>query len=76
MINQQNTYNYKIVANGTTLDVYQDETIKISNNITELFDIGVLSSEFTNDIALPGTKINNDFFKHYYDFSIENIVKR
>lgn len=73
MINQQNSYNYKIVANGTTLDVYQDETIKISNNITELFDIGVLSSEFTNDIALPGTKINNNFFKHYYDFSIENI---
>lgn len=72
MINQLNSYDYKIVANGATLDVYQDETIKISNNITELFDIGILSSEFTNDIALPGTKVNNEFFKHYYDFSIEN----
>lgn len=72
MINQQNSYNYKIVANGIILDVYQDEVIKISNNIKELFDLGMLSAEYTNDIALPGTKVNNDFFKHYYDLSIEN----
>jgi hypothetical protein len=54
------------------LDIFDDEDITISNNITGLFDIGVLPSDFTRDITLPGSKINNAFFEHVYDISIEN----
>lgn len=72
MISQTNSYKYKIVANGITLDVFDNESIKISNNITELFDIGTLPSSITNNIDIPGSKNNNDFFKHYYDISIYN----
>lgn len=61
---------YRLIANGISLDLFNDETIKISNNITELFDISLLPSDLTQDITLPGSKINNQFFEHYYDISI------
>lgn len=63
---------YRLIANGEQLDVFQDEDLKISNNVTGLFDIGVLPSDFTRQITLPGTQKNNAFFEHVYDISIEN----
>jgi hypothetical protein len=63
---------YRLIANEQQLDVFEDEDLKISNNVTGLFDIGVLPSDFTRQITLPGTKVNNAFFEHVYDISIEN----
>jgi hypothetical protein len=66
---------YRIIAGdapGTQLDVFKDEDLKISNNVTGLFDIGTLPSDFTRQITLPGTKVNNAFFEHMYDISIAN----
>jgi len=54
------------------LDIFDDEDIKMSNNVTGLFDIGVLPSDFTRQITLPGTKVNNAFFEHVYDISIDS----
>jgi len=54
------------------LDLFQDEDYIINNNITGLFDIGLLPSDFTRQITLPGTKVNNAFFEHCYDISIDN----
>lgn len=54
------------------LDIFEDEDIKMSNNVTGLFDIGVLPSDFTRQITLPGTKVNNAFFEHVYDISIDS----
>jgi hypothetical protein len=69
-------FTFRLLAEGTNgyqqLDIFDDEDITISNNITGLFDIGVLPSDFTRDISLPGSKINNAFFEHMYDISIEN----
>ena len=62
---------FKLIARGTELDLFQDETIYLSNNVTGLFDIGKLPSDFTRQITLPGTKKNNDFFQHVYDISID-----
>jgi hypothetical protein len=61
---------FRLVANGTQLDLFHDEDYLISNNATGLFDIGVLPSDFTRQITLPGSKINNAFFEHCYDISI------
>ena len=55
---------------GTILDTFADEDIKISNNILDLFDIGQLPGTFTQQLTLPGTKINNAFFEQYYDISV------
>ena len=63
---------FKLVANDVTLDLFADEEIKVSDNVTGLFDIGDLPSDFTRTITLPGTKKNNDFFEHVYDISIVN----
>jgi hypothetical protein len=65
-------FTFRLVANGTQLDIFQDEDIKLSNNVTGLFDIGQLPSDFTRQITLPGTKVNNAFFEHVYDISIDN----
>ena len=62
----------KLVANGVILDLFQDEEIKISNNITNLFDIGAIPADFSRTIMLPGTKKNNAFFEHVYDISVSN----
>ena len=63
---------FQLVANGQTLDLFKDEEIKISDNVTGLFDIGELPSEFSRTITLPGTKKNNAFFEHVYDISVIN----
>ena len=65
-------FTFRLIANGTQLDTFDDEDILLSNNVTGLFDIGVLPSDFTRQITLPGTKVNNAFFEHVYDISIDN----
>ena len=63
---------YQLVANGVILDLYQDEIITLSNNSTQLFDLGQLPAEYTKQLTLPGSKKNNAFFEHVYDISIVN----
>ena len=65
-------FTFRLVANGQQLDIFDDEDILLSNNVTGLFDIGVLPSDFTRQITLPGTKVNNAFFEHVYDISIDS----
>jgi len=67
-----NLIGYKLVANGTILDIYKDEDIVVSNNITGIFDIGTLPADFSRTILIPGTKKNNAFFEHVYDISVVN----
>ena len=61
---------FQLVANGIILDLFKDEDIKLSNNVTGLFDLGVLPADFTRQITLPGSKKNNAFFEHVYDISV------
>jgi hypothetical protein len=63
---------FRLVANGVQLDLFKDEDIKVSDNITGLFDISSLPSDFTRQVTLPGTKKNNAFFEHVYDISVIN----
>jgi hypothetical protein len=62
----------RLIANGQQLDLFKDEEILLSDNVTGLFDLGVLPSDFTRQITVPGTKINNAFFEHVYDISIQS----
>ena len=65
-------FTFRLIANGTELDLFADEDYLISDNVTGLFDIGVLPADFTRQIMLPGSKTNNAFFEHVYDISIVN----
>jgi hypothetical protein len=64
--------NFQLVAgdNNVILDLFKDEDILLSDNVTGLFDLGTLPSDFTRQITLPGTKKNNAFFEHVYDISV------
>jgi hypothetical protein len=66
-----NTIAYKLVASGSILDLFDDEDILVSDNITGLFDVGVLPADFSRTIVLPATKKNNAFFEHAYDIAID-----
>ena len=65
-------FTFRLIANNQQLDLFSDEDILLSNNITGLFDLGILPSSFTREITLPGTKVNNAFFEHVYDISIDS----
>ena len=71
-VTNTNTIAYKLVANGEILDLFDDEDILLSDNITGLFDIGTLPVDFSRTIILPATKKNNAFFEHVYDISIDS----
>jgi hypothetical protein len=63
-------YYFRLIANGVELDTFDDEQVLVSNNSTGLFDIDKLPSDFTRQLTIPGSKRNNDFFKHAYDIDI------
>lgn len=75
-VNSSKGFNFRLLASGSNgyqqLDTFSDEEILVSNNVTGLFDLGVLPSDFTRQITIPGTKVNNAFFQHVYDISVEN----
>jgi hypothetical protein len=75
-VNSSKGFNFRLMASGsngfTELDLFKDEIITVSDNVTGLFDIGVLPSDFTRQILVPGTKKNNAFFEHVYDIAVEN----
>jgi hypothetical protein len=66
------SFTFRLIANGEQLDLFDDEDILLSNNVTGLFDIGLQPADFTRQITIPGTKKNNAFFEHYYDISIDS----
>jgi hypothetical protein len=71
-ITSTTAFTFRLIANGQQLDLFQDEDIQLSNNVTGLFDIGLQPADFTRQITLPGSKVNNAFFEHYYDISIDS----
>ena len=75
-VNSSKGFNFRLMASGSDgfvqLDTFSDEEILVSNNVTGLFDLGVLPSDFTRQITIPGTKVNNAFFQHVYDIAVEN----
>jgi len=44
----------------------------LSDNVTGLFDLGIIPADFTRQITLPGSKKNNAFFEHVYDISVQS----
>jgi hypothetical protein len=73
-ITSTQAFTFRLLAGNenTQLDLFNDEDIQLSNNVTGLFDIGLQPADFTRQITIPGTKTNNAFFEHYYDISIVN----
>lgn len=63
---------FQLVADGQILDLFKDEEILLSDNVTGIFDLGIIPADFTRQINLPGSKKNNAFFEHVYDISVQS----
>lgn len=62
---------FKIVSLGQTLDTYDDIDISLTYQIDDIEDITVKKSSFSKTIILPGTSVNNQYFKNIFDVNID-----
>jgi len=65
------SFKAKLVSGNVFLDMFKEEDVKVSNNITQLFDLGAVPSNFAQNFTLPATYKNNNFFENAYDISID-----
>ena len=53
-------------------DLFDDESISITQIIQDVKDISKIFTEFTKTFTIPATSDNNRLFKHYYNYDIDN----
>jgi len=54
----------------TRLDLFQDETISITDTIQDVRDIAKVFTQFSQAFSVPASKTNNKLFKHFYNADI------
>ena len=64
---------YRIITEQGELDTFGGESISLNYSIDDIFDLNKRNTSWTKTIDLPGTAINNKYFKHLYDVNIDNI---
>jgi hypothetical protein len=60
----------QLYIQDTRVDLFQDETISITDSIQNVQDISVVFTPFSKQFNLPASSTNNKLFKHYYNFDI------
>ncbi len=60
----------QLYVEGERLDMFQDESITISDSIANVKDISKIYTTYSRQFTLPASKTNNKIFKHYYNFDI------
>ena len=53
------------------VDLYSDVDVPITFNIADIKDITKKNASFSKTISIPGTKVNNDIFKHIYKINTD-----
>ena len=54
------------------VNLFQDETVSITQVIQDVKDISKIFTEFTKTFSIPADATNNKIFKHYYNYDIDN----
>jgi len=62
----------QLYIEGTRVDLFDDESVTLTNSIQQIKDIGKVFTSFSQTFSIPASKINNKLFKHYYNFDIVN----
>jgi len=62
----------QLYIQDTRVDLFQDETISITDSIQNVSDISKLFTPFSKQFNLPASQVNNKLFKHYYNFNIQD----
>jgi len=62
----------QLYIEGQRVDMFDDESVVITQTIKNVKDIGKIFTDFTRTFTLPASKTNNKIFKHYYNYHIQN----
>lgn len=62
---------FQIVSNGVYLDAYDNLDFSFTYQIEDIEDITQKKTSFSKTILLPGTKINQEYFKQIQDIDID-----
>ena len=62
---------FKIYANQTELDTYEDFSVSFNYQISDIIDISTRTTSFSKSIKIPGTGKNNQFFQNIFDLNID-----
>ena len=60
----------QLYVEGERVDMFQDESINISDSIANVKDISKIYTTYSRQFTLPASKTNNKIFKHYYNYDI------
>ena len=62
----------QLFIQDTRVDLFQDESISITDSIQNISDISVVFTPFSKQFNLPASQVNNKLFQHYYNFDIQD----
>ena len=60
----------QIYVGSTRLDLFKDETIKLTQSLKNINKVDKIFTEFTQTFSVPASPTNNILFEHYYNFNI------
>ena len=60
----------QIYVGSTRLDLFKDETIKLTQSLKNINKVDKIFTEFTQTFSVPASSTNNILFEHYYNFNI------
>ena len=62
--------NIQLYIENTRLDLFNDESVSLTNTIQDIKDISKVFTSFSQSFVVPASKVNNKLFKHYYNYNI------
>ena len=66
-----NTAGYGEAITYQRLDLFEEQSINITNSLQDIKDIAKVFTDYTQQFNIPASKPNNKVFKHYYNFDID-----
>ena len=64
--------NIQLYIGSTLVDLFEDESVTLTNSIQDIKDIAKVFTSFSQSFVVPASKVNNQLFKHYYNFNIDH----
>ena len=64
--------NLQLFINNRRVDLYDNETLQINDQIQNSKSFASLFSGYSENYTLPATNNNNEIFKHYYNYELDN----
>ena len=60
----------ELYISNTRVDLFKDESVTITDTITNAKDVAKVFTAFSQQFSLPASSTNNKIFKHYYNWDI------